>query len=271
MSIRLIAVDLDGTLFTRDHVVSDRTQRALLAAEAAGILVVPATGRHHASVVGRLGALGEDRYLIANSGALGVRLSTDEVLFEDLLEPAVMIDLLGRTLEETPGVAFAALRAGGLEFAFQEGYQPLITPMESSHLAMTGDVLGWRELAAVPALKLLARHPVLDVEVVRERIAAADRHGCTVVSTGAPFVEIQAPGVTKATGLAKLCERLGVDAAEVMAFGDGMNDLEMLAWAGVGVAMANASPGAKAAADQVTADNDHDGVALVVEELLAGR
>lgn len=268
MSIKLIAVDLDGTLFTSDHVVAERTQAALLAAEAAGIMVVPATGRHHASLFGRLGALGYDRYAIANSGALGLRLATDEVLFEDLMEPAVMTDLLGRVIDALPGVAVAALRSGGREFVFGEGYQGLITARESSHLAMSGEVLAWRDLAAVPALKLLARHPELDVEAVREQFVAADNHRCTIVTTGAPFIEVQGPGITKATGLAQLCRVLGVEQGEVMAFGDGMNDLEMLAWAGVGVAMANASDEAKAAADRVTADNDHDGVALVVEELL---
>ncbi|MGI0504296.1 HAD-IIB family hydrolase, partial [Burkholderia sp. ZZQ-2] len=73
---------------------------------------------------------------------------------------------------------------------------------------------------------------------------------------GAPFVEVMAEGVTKATGLARLCEHLGIDRADVVAFGDALNDVEMLRWAGHGVAMADAEPLVHDAADETTASND---------------
>ncbi|MGW9157307.1 HAD family hydrolase [Microbacterium sp. NPDC055665] len=76
------------------------------------------------------------------------------------------------------------------------------------------------------------------------------------------------PGVTKATGLARLCEHLGIGRADVVAFGDALNDVEMLRWAGRGVAMAHAEPVVQAAADETTASNDDDGVAQVIERLL---
>ncbi|MFC6591411.1 HAD family hydrolase [Deinococcus lacus] len=80
-------------------------------------------------------------------------------------------------------------------------------------------------------------------------------------------MEVAAEGLTKAAGLARLCEHLGVAQAEVLAFGDAPNDAEMLAWAGHGVAMANAHPEALAAADAVTLSNEEDGVAAVLESL----
>ena len=83
-------------------------------------------------------------------------------------------------------------------------------------------------------------------------------------------MEVLAEGVSKAWGLAKLCELLQIDASEVLAFGDAPNDAEMLAWAGRGVAVGNAEPEALAAASEVTLSNDQDGVAVVLEELLAG-
>ena len=82
-------------------------------------------------------------------------------------------------------------------------------------------------------------------------------------------VELTAPGIHKGSGLAWLCGRIGVDAAGVVAFGDGLNDHEMLAWSGWGVAMGNAEPVTQELADEVTASNDEDGVALVLERLLA--
>ena len=87
--------------------------------------------------------------------------------------------------------------------------------------------------------------------------------------SGAPFLEVMAAGVDKAWGVARLCERLGIDREDVVAFGDAPNDVEMLAWAGHGVAVANAVPEAREAADEVTASDEDDGVALVLERLLA--
>lgn len=82
------------------------------------------------------------------------------------------------------------------------------------------------------------------------------------------MVEIAAEGVSKARGLARLCADLGVDAADVVAFGDALNDVEMLQWAGTAIAVGNASEAVKLAADRVTADNAEDGVAQVLEDLL---
>jgi hydroxymethylpyrimidine pyrophosphatase-like HAD family hydrolase len=79
---------------------------------------------------------------------------------------------------------------------------------------------------------------------------------------------VMAASVSKAWGVARLCERLGIDREEVVAFGDAPNDVELLAWAGLGVAVANAVPEAMDVADEVTATNEDDGVAIVLERLL---
>ena len=99
-------------------------------------------------------------------------------------------------------------------------------------------------------------------------VRALGLDGFTVTHSGAPFVEILADGVNKAWAVAKLCEHLGIDRAEVLAFGDAPNDAELLAWAGRGVAMANAHPEALVAADEVAGSNEEDGVAAVLERLL---
>ena len=100
------------------------------------------------------------------------------------------------------------------------------------------------------------------------RIRSLGLDGFELTHSGAPFVEVLAPGVSKAWGLQQLCTRLGIDAEEVLAFGDAPNDAEMLAWAGRGVAMANAAPVTLAAADEVTVSNLDDGVAQVIEAAL---
>jgi hypothetical protein len=93
-------------------------------------------------------------------------------------------------------------------------------------------------------------------------------NAAVVTHSGGPFVEISATGVDKAMALGELCATLGVSAAEVVAFGDMPNDVPMLRWAGLGVAVANAHPDALAAADDLTASNAEDGVALALERLI---
>jgi hydroxymethylpyrimidine pyrophosphatase-like HAD family hydrolase len=122
------------------------------------------------------------------------------------------------------------------------------------------------ELTALPAMKVLARRPGLSSDSMAA--AVRDELGDLVdvtFSASSGLVECSVPGVTKAYGLAQAAAHLGVEAAEVVAFGDMPNDLEMLRWAGHGVAMGNAHPELREAADEVTARYDEDGVALVLE------
>ena len=113
------------------------------------------------------------------------------------------------------------------------------------------------------------RHP--DYTAVELLSLVRDHAGslADVTHSGAPFVEVSAAGMHKAVGLARLCQDLGIEASEVVAFGDMPNDIPMLSWAGLGVAVANADPDVLAIADEVTASHMDDGVAVVVERILA--
>jgi hydroxymethylpyrimidine pyrophosphatase-like HAD family hydrolase len=131
------------------------------------------------------------------------------------------------------------------------------------------------ELLAAPIIKLLVRH----TELSPEQIMTAATEAIGELAELATFtygsdiagglVEVSAKGVTKAFGIERLASEHGVDARDVVAFGDMPNDLPMLGWAGHGVAVANAHPDVLAMADEVTASNDDDGVARIVERLLA--
>ena len=121
-----------------------------------------------------------------------------------------------------------------------------------------------------PAIKLLVRQPNASSDLmaaaVRELLGAPSGTPLDVTySTGYGLIEISAPGVTKGTGLARLAGELGVAPADVLALGDMPNDLSMLHWAGHGVAMANAHPAVLEAADEVTAGNSEDGLAIILE------
>ncbi|HEY3799577.1 MAG TPA: HAD hydrolase family protein, partial [Caulobacteraceae bacterium] len=117
--------------------------------------------------------------------------------------------------------------------------------------------------------KLIVHHPEQDADMLAAWIAAEVGTRAVVTHSGGPFVEIGVVGVSKASGLARLCDDLGIAAGDVAAFGDMPNDVAMLRFAGLGVAMANAHPETLAAADEIAASNDDDGVAQVIERILS--
>ncbi|HVI19830.1 MAG TPA: HAD hydrolase family protein, partial [Gaiellales bacterium] len=144
------------------------------------------------------------------------------------------------------------------------GYEPAYRPRWPTEGATVGEV---DELLSGPLAKLLARHEDLDSDALLA--AARAVIGAEVVtmthSSRDGLLEISAAGVSKATTLAALCAERGLGAGDTVAFGDMPNDLPMLAWAGHSVAVANAHPEVLAAVDEVTASNDEDGVAQVLE------
>lgn len=120
-------------------------------------------------------------------------------------------------------------------------------------------------------MKLLARHPDLPHDELVRRASAAVGDAATATTSGTGAVEISARGVTKASALIQLCAGLGVEARDVVAFGDMPNDIPMLTWAGTSYAVANAHPTVLAAADHVCPSCKQDGVARTIDSLLQGR
>jgi len=266
--IRLVASDLDGTLLTRHERLSPRTVRAIEAAVAAGLRVVAATGRQRTQLPPGLAASGVS-HVVGSNGALAVDLATGDVLFEELLTPSVAGDIVAFLTAELEGVRFSAVRDQGGRHDAEPGYLDLLTPRELSFWRV--DAVDLAELVAEPTLKLTVRHPELDADALLEVLTGSGLGGFHATTSGAPFLEIAGAGVTKATGVSRLCALLGVDADGVLAAGDAKNDVELLAWAGIGVAMGNAVPEATAVADWTTATNDADGVALAIEHVLSTR
>ncbi|MBZ9753136.1 Cof-type HAD-IIB family hydrolase [Deinococcus sp. HMF7604] len=269
MPIRLIATDLDGTLLTSDKTVSRRTRAALHATRAAGIPVVPVTARQPRSVRPSAAALGFTWALCGN-GAQGVHLPTGEVLFEAHVAADVQRALAGALRERLPDLLFVSVRQGGEVFVAQDGYAGLARLSDHNREPADMGTFTLDEVLAQPSLKLIVRHPTLHPDELLLQVRALGLPGFAVTHSGAPFLEVLAEGVSKAWGLERLCAHLGIARDEVLAFGDAPNDAEMLAWAGRGVAMANAHPEARQAAGEVTLSNDEDGVAVVLEALLAG-
>lgn len=252
-----------------DLSLSPRTIDAIQAATRAGITVVPATARPAWAVRELISQDVFNGWAVCSNGALGIHLGSGEVLVEEALEARAQGALAAALVERYPGTVFASVRDRGVGFIAQHGYFEHANPtdhgrsLESNGTHELGVVLG------TASLKLIVRHPEVSPQALYAAVLESGVEGLEAALSGAPFVEINRAGVNKGSGLAKLAAKLGVARADTIAFGDAMNDIPMLTWAGLGVAMGNADEAVKRAADRVTASSLDDGVAIVIEELTA--
>ncbi|MCM2420350.1 MULTISPECIES: HAD family hydrolase [unclassified Streptomyces] len=260
---RLIATDLDGTLLRGDHTVSERSRTALAAATAAGAAHIVVTGRSVPWARHILDDLGYEGLAVCGQGAQVYHAGEHRLLTSVTLDRQLAGLALAK-IEAEIGPLFLAASRDGLdgEVLIGAGYQhnpelPVIHMQDDS------------ELWSAPLNKLYLQHPGLGddglAQVARE--VAGDLVGVTMAGEG--IVELLPLGLSKATGLSIAARRLGLTAADTIAFGDMPNDLPMFAWAAHGVAMANAHDELKAVADEVTTSNDEDGIAVVLERLFA--
>ena len=257
---RLAAIDLDGTLLRSDGSVSPRTQEALAAARERGLTIVFVSARHPGGVAEVARAAGVGGLAICSNGGTVFDLDEGRVVRERPLESEAAAQLVRAVRERVPGVLFAVEQRA--EMAFEPEFRAWEwEPPEGTRFA---DAL---ELVAEPVTRLIVRHVEYELDVLAALVREVAGDSATVVMPGVWTVELSAVGVSKAAALAELCEELGLTAADVIAFGDFPNDLAMLTWAGRSVAVANAHPDVIAEADEVTASNDEDGVALVLERL----
>lgn len=259
---RLVASDLDGTLLRDDGTVSARTAAALEALAPAGIELVLVTARPPRWVED-LAFVPAHGIVICVNGAL-----VYDVAHRRVLEHRAMTDKLVRALAADlraafPDAEFAAERPGG--FAVESAFR--------SHHPVPGGVVRADRIEDTldeATVKLLVRSPATPDE---EFIAAVDRvlDGRAVVlhSGAGGLAEVHHPAVSKAAALERWAAERGIGPGDVWAFGDMPNDLPMLDWAGRGFAVANAHPTVLVAADEVCGANEQDGVAAVLESLLA--
>ncbi|GGM47976.1 haloacid dehalogenase [Longimycelium tulufanense] len=266
----LVASDVDGTLLDPMERVRPRTAAAVRRVAAAGVPFVLVTGRPPRWVQPVARGVGVGGLAVCANGAVLYDAAEDRVLNAITLGPVLLQDAALALREAMPGCAFAVERItnGAGQFRAENRYRHFLAEPDYEHAwpDADSDEAPPAEVLGHPAIKLLVRHR--DMVSVEMAAVARDTLGSAVditFSTGAGLLELSPPGVTKGTGLAAVAGRLGVPAADVVAFGDMPNDLAMLAWAGHGVAMANAHPEVLAVADEITGPNTEDGVAQVLE------
>ncbi|MGW0553382.1 Cof-type HAD-IIB family hydrolase [Streptomyces sp. NPDC002926] len=268
---RLIATDLDGTLLRDDKSVSDRTIAALAAAEEAGVEVFFVTGRpaRWMDVVSDH-VHGHGLAICANGAAVVDLHAGGKLLEVRALERDTALDVVRILRDAAPGTSFAVETTTGIHY--EPDYPPFhVDP--GATVATAEKLLHEERLGeGAPVIKLLAHHPELtpDGFLTLARTAAGDLASFTRSSPTA-LLEVSGLGVSKASTLALCCAERGISSDEVVAFGDMPNDVEMLSWAGTSYAMGNAHPDVIAAASGRTVANNEDGVAVVIEQILARR
>ena len=261
---RLVATDLDGTLLRTDGSVSARTTAVLAALDEVGVPTVLVTARPPRWLHELAHVVGPHGLAVCGNGAFVYDVVARHVLREEGFDPAVLQQIVADLRAALPGVVFAAERSTG---PWVEPDFPDPRRVADAPTFVRAPLDG---LDDTPVGKLLALAPWLPVAeflgLVAEVVGA---RGVLAYSGAGGLAEVNPPGVTKAAGLARWCAERGIDASQVWAFGDMPNDLPMLGWAGRSYAVANAHPDVLSAADEICPANDDDGVAVVLEMLLA--
>ncbi|MFE5491224.1 Cof-type HAD-IIB family hydrolase [Streptomyces virginiae] len=268
---RLIATDLDGTLLRDDKSVSPRTVAALAAAEEAGIEVFFVTGRpaRWMDVVADH-VHGHGLAICANGAAVVDLHAGREFVQVRALPRNAALTVVEALRAAAPGTSFAVELTTGINY--EPDYPPFFKD-PGAHLATAEELLHEAtDESAAPVLKLLAHHPeITPDEFLALARSAAGEYASITRSSPTSLLEISGHGVSKASTLALCCAERGITPDEVVAFGDMPNDVEMLSWAGTSYAMGNAHPDVITAASGRTDANNEDGVALVIERILAER
>jgi Cof subfamily protein (haloacid dehalogenase superfamily) len=262
--LRLIATDLDGTLLDHERALTARTLAAVRAAVAAGVEFVLVTARPPRTVAPLAADLGIEIEALCGNGTLLAAFPGGETTMIRSFPPARAVDIVEQLRPVLPEAGFA------LETGYEVYFEPAFhVGAISDERRMSAEDLAAAARGADGVIKVLARSP----ERGADEMVALARETLTIPceishSGGHGLLEIAPHGASKASGLAWLCARRGIDAAEVAAFGDMPNDLPMLRWAGIGHAVANAHPEVLASADRVVGHHAEDGVAAALEELL---
>lgn len=272
-NIKMVALDLDGTLLNSAKEISPRNLAALERCRQEGIMVVPVTGRPAQGLPRAVLDLPGLRYAVTSNGATIRDLQEDITLLEKHLTPETCLAVLERC------AGFDMIREAfreGIGYLSQEDYDilcaryagtPMLDYVLDTRQVLPGSVADFvgEDTSPVEELFFLTGSPE-EKQNLRELLA--DIPGIGFADPFPNDLEVIAGGIDKGGAFLYLLEQLGIDPAETLAMGDGGSDLPLLQAAGIGVAMGNAVDYVKDGADHVTAHCDEDGVAKTLEEFV---
>ena len=263
MTVKLIASDMDDTLLNSDTKISERNAAAIRKAIDAGIIFMIATGRMYVSVKPYADSLGLDVPLVTYNGALVKGSKSGKVFYEHPLKLQTALELLAYCKEKDYYIQ--SYQGDALWVKELTEFSAFYTRISGVPATPVGEKLYHPEAAPY---KLLAMTKPENFQEVWQDIQRQFAGKVVVTSSRDNFLELMEPGVNKWNAVKAVAEFYGIKPEEIMCIGDSNNDLSMIENAGTGVAVANAKPAVRAAAKIVTASNDEDGVAQVIERVL---
>ena len=269
---KLVVFDVDGTLLDWDGNLSEPTRQALHDLRSADIAIALATGRPYALAERTLDQVGGADWMVCGNGSVLFNVTSGQMLRDRCLPSGVVEPTVNELRIRVPGVGFA-IEVGDTVIE-EPGFNARV-PEEPASAAVPDALASYlassthEAESAGLARRLIVFHDDYDerlgelVETLAELVPAT----CQIQYGGLPIVDVSPAGDHKAKALQVLIEHLDISADDVVAFGDGGNDIEMLLWAGTGVAMGNARPEVQAAADHVTDSIDGRGIAAFLDLL----
>ncbi len=264
MEYKLIALDMDGTLLTSKKTITARCARTIAAAYQAGKIVTISTGRPIQGLSAYERYIEPDIPVITYNGAMLIRLHSKEILYHKQMDTETAREILsfGRRFDTTMVIwsdnklYVNRINDAVKSYKLISGVEPILLEEEEAVLKAGITKMLWLD----DAEKHLVYQDILDREL---------QHRKAVYCTSQPtFLEFMGEGISKAAAMEQLSIRFDIRREEMIAVGDGYNDLAMIEYAGLGVAMANAPEEVREKADYVTAGNDENGVALVIEKFM---
>lgn len=266
---RLIALDVDGTILDSDGVLRPRVKRMIDRAQRAGIAVTLATGRRYRATAALAMELDIRAPLVLNNGALVCDREAREILYHRPLatRTARAAVRISRARGTAPVVYRHALDGPDMYYEALTADPWFVSWLKKPGVCARVDDLGGVLSPGPEKMVVFERLAVLDgvEQDWRAQLPGSFRIYRSLDMDGQGALELLHGKCSKASGIRRVAAYLGIPRSQVLAIGDGENDIEMLAYAGLGVAMDNAPPAVKRAAEVVAASNDEDGVAQVLE------
>lgn len=267
MNYKLIALDLDGTLYNDKLEITPKTIDALMKAQEKGIRIAISSGRPLPGLFHARDTLKLQEHhgmLVSYNGGKVVDTTNHEVLYELAIPHDLAIDVL-KHLKNYP--VHPMIDDG--EVLYVEDKNAYRVHEEHTNNSMECvEVPSLIDFFDFPLVKILTSIDPEKLPDVLKEIGKPYEGKLDFIQSAPYYIEVVPVGTSKASGLSKVCEKLGITKDEIIAFGDAANDLEMINFAGYGVAMGNACDELKACADEITLSNNEDGIAHTLEHLL---
>ncbi len=266
MAYKMIVLDLDGTLMSSQNCILPRTKEAIFKAQEAGVMVVLASGRPTYGMVNAARELRLDEYpgfLLSYNGGRIISVQTDELIYDKSLTPEVCHELYDLAREYD--INIMAYEDEAILTMDDDQYIQKESVINNMPINRVEDFKSALTFNSVKCLCTGEPDYIAQVELkFKERVG--DRF--SIMRSAPFFLEIMPQNINKAYSLQKLLDHVGLDVSEMIACGDGYNDLPMIEFAGLGVAMGNAVDEVKSKANYITATNNEDGIADVIEKFI---